>query len=225
MRNLNLFKGTLFLLLCLVCNVAWAQPTVGKYYKLKCKHDASFVYENADNSRLTAISNSDTSIDEDYKIWYLESSSTEGKYTLCNRKTGRYVTPGGEWKTSETKGDFYLVVRTHATENSPDYFNLSTEADASGSTCLHCWIGTPGKNWTGVGDGSQYEFVIAEIATPEEREYTINIEGGQTIKIGDKTYSDGDTYATNTPVSKADSVSALLGLRIPRYSLAGVINK
>ena len=207
MRNLNLFKGTLFLLLGLVCNVAWAQPTVGKYYKLKCKHDASFVYENADNNRLTAISNSDTSIDEDYKIWYLESSSTEGKYTLCNRKTGRYVTPGGEWKTSETKGDFYLVVRTHATENSPDYFNLSTEADASGSTCLHCWIGTPGQNWTGVGDGSQYEFVIAEIAAPEECEYTINIEGGQTIKIGDKTYSDGDTYATNTPVSKADVIA------------------
>ena len=25
MRNLNLFKGTLFLLLCLVCNVAWAE--------------------------------------------------------------------------------------------------------------------------------------------------------------------------------------------------------
>ena len=207
MRNQNFFKGTLFLLLGLVCNVMWAQPAVGKYYKLKCKHDASFVYENADNNRLTAISNSDTSIDEDYKIWYLESSSTEGKYTLRNRKTGRYVTPGGEWKTSETKGDFYLVVRKAATGSSPDYFNLSTTDDASGSNCLHCWIGTPGQNWTGDGDGSQYEFVIAEIAAPEEREYTINIEGGQTIKIGDKTYSDGDTYATNTPVSKADVIA------------------
>ncbi len=28
MRNLNLFKGTLFLLLCLVCNVAWAQAVI-----------------------------------------------------------------------------------------------------------------------------------------------------------------------------------------------------
>ena len=39
----------------------------------------------------------------------------------------------------------------------------------------------------------------------EKKTYTINIEGGQTIKIGDKTYSNGDTYAaTEGTVNKGD---------------------
>ena len=38
----------------------------------------------------------------------------------------------------------------------------------------------------------------------EKKTYTINIEGGQTIKIGDKTYSNGDTYATEGTLKKGD---------------------
>ena len=38
----------------------------------------------------------------------------------------------------------------------------------------------------------------------QKKTYTINIEGGQTIKIGDKTYSNGDTYATEGTLKKGD---------------------
>ena len=205
MSNTNFLRCMLSLLLGLVCSVGWAQPEVGKYYKLKCKHDGSIVYDNVnDNNRLTAISGSDTSVDEDYKIWYLENSSTQGKYTLRNKKTSKYVTPGNTWKTADVVADFYLHVRT---AGSPNYYNLSTQADASGSTCLHCFVGTAGKYWTGEGGGSQYEFVEVEVVVPETKTYAINIEGGaqnQTIKIGENSYSDNDTYTTEGTVKKSD---------------------
>ncbi len=205
MNTRILLKSTLCLVIALVCNVAWAQPTVGKYYKLKCKYDATIVYDDAnDNNRLKAASGTDTSIDDEYKIWYLESSTTAGKYTLLNKKTGRYITPGGEWKTAETVADFYLVVRTAATSSAPNYYNLSSIADASGSTCLHCYTNTPGQNWSSDGDGSQFEFVEVEVSAPEEHIYTINIPDGQTIKIGGTTYKDGDTYITEGSVNKND---------------------
>ena len=211
MKKHKFLRSTLCLLLALVCNVVWAQPEVGKYYKLKTKHDASFVYDNANNNnRLTAISNSDTSIDEEYKIWYLESSTTTGKYTLRNKKTGRYVTPGNEWKTAEAKADFFLYVRTAGT---PNYYNLSSVENATGSTCLHCWIGTPGKNWTGEGGGSQYEFVQVAVAEPEVPEtpevfaYTINIFGGESIQIGGQTYANGATYNATATITKSDVIA------------------
>ncbi len=207
-RFLSLRITLCLFLLGMVCNVAWAQPAVGKYYKLKCKHDASIVYDNVnDNNRLTAISGSDTSVDEDYKIWYLEASSTQGKYTLRNKKTSKYVTPGDAWRTAEAVADFYLYVRT---AGSPNYYNLSTSTTAdlanTEKLSLHCWLGTPsGKNWTGEGGGSQYEFV--EVTLPEVKTYTINFEGGaqnQTIKIGDQTISDGGTYTIEGTVNKSD---------------------
>ena len=38
----------------------------------------------------------------------------------------------------------------------------------------------------------------------EKKTYTINIEDGQTIKIGENTYSDGDTYVTEGTLKKGD---------------------
>lgn len=49
--------------------------------------------------------------------------------------------------------------------------------------------------------GSRYTFAEVVIA---ERTYTISIPDGQTIKIGNDTYKDGDTYTIEGSVSKGD---------------------
>ena len=153
----------------------FAYPTIGKVYRLKCKHDATFVYDDANASnRLKPTAKNAEAAENQY--WVL-SEVSEGKYALRNVATKGYMKPGGQgdnqpWYTNETSSVLYIVGRTAAEGGNPAYFNLTGTANADVTTkvFLHCYQGQDGKSWTGEGGGSQFAFVetgktIATLAT------------------------------------------------------------
>ena len=97
---------------------------------------------------------------------------------------------------------------------SGDYYQLSPYTTAGATSKYLNWHGGIGSNpydsnhtlglygTGGAGDGgSRYTFTEVTIV---ERTYTIHIPDGHTIKIGGKTYKDGDTYTVEGSVSKSD---------------------
>ena len=207
MRNLNLFKGTLFLLLCLVCNVAWADFTqswtanpVAPWGTTDLNSDqypsgiASVLSTAKGNVRLaetkvTAPSNCTATV---------EFVFSEGSHKL-NILGVDLISVSGNVVSSDyhhgTTGDI------------PNNNTYTLSNVVAGDYTLRYFVGNAGK------DGDQVNQTNGNITIKglnlyvAKMTYTINIEGGQTIKIGDKTYIDGDTYATNTPVSKADVIT------------------
>ena len=158
-----------------VSEPTFAYPTIGKVYRLRCKHDATFVYDdaNASNRLKPTAKNADAA---ENQYWVL-SEVSEGKYALRNVATKGYMKPGGQgdnqpWYTNETSSVLYIVGRTAAEDENPAYFNLTGTANADVNTevFLHCFQGQDGKSWTGDGGGSQFAFVetgktIATLAT------------------------------------------------------------
>lgn len=212
----------LCLLMGMVCSVGWAQPTVGKYYKLVCKHDATVVYDNVNgNYRVSPAGSSDTSVDDSYKTWYLAAGTTDGMFTLRNAGSGRYMTPGGEWTTGETATELYVVERTAANGTSPAYYNLSSVSDASGYTALHCWGTTLGKNWTGDGSGSQFEFV--EVDYEVLNMVTVRVFGTEDVSVAiDGTeYRNGDTFEKSGYIQEEDVVAPTIDGKLTIVNIEG----
>ena len=158
-----------------VSEPTFAYPTIGKVYRLKCKHDATFVYDDANASnRLKPTAKNAEAAENQYWVF---SEVSEGKYALRNVATKGYMKPGGQgdnqpWYTNETSSVLYIVGRTAAEGGNPAYFNLTGTANADVTTkvFLHCYQGQDGKSWTGDGGGSQFAFVetgktIATLAT------------------------------------------------------------
>ena len=74
----------------------------------------------------------------------------------------------------------------------------------AGDYTLRYFVCNAGKDGDQVGQTNGDITVTGLDVYVQKKTYTINIEGGQTIKIGDKTYSDGDTYATEGTLKKGD---------------------
>ena len=73
----------------------------------------------------------------------------------------------------------------------------------AGDYTLRYFVCNAGKDGDQVGQTNGNITVTGLDNYVQKKTYTISIEGGQTIKIGDKTYSNGDTYAEGT-VNKGD---------------------
>ena len=104
----------------------------------------------------------------------------------------------------------YFKVENYA----DDYYQLSPYTTSGVAGTYLNWHGGIGGNpydgnntlglysTGGSGDGgSRYTFTEVVIV---ERTYTITIPDGQTIKIGNDTYKDGDTYTVEGSVNKGD---------------------
>lgn len=146
--------------------VVTLEDVADKVYRLKCKHDATFVYDDAAASnRLKPTATDDVN---DYTQLWVMSASENGKFALRNVSTRGYIKPGltdgAAWHTNKDFADLYIVLRTGAVGENPAYFNLTgvENAPVGSQVFLHCWGSTEGKGWTGDGGGSQFALVEVE---------------------------------------------------------------
>ena len=96
-------------------------------------------------------------------------------------------------------GDFYQMRPYNTAGVAGKYINWFQGVDGNpydGSNTLGLWQDA-GSN----DGGSRYTFTEVIIV---ERTYTITVPDGQTIKIGETVYKDGDTYTIEGSVSKSD---------------------
>ena len=106
---------------------------------------------------------------------------------------------GAYFKVSNYSDDYYEMQPYTTSGSTSKYLNWhggvsSNPYDGSNTLGLY---GTGGS-----GDGGS-RYTLTEVIIVV-RNYTINIPDGQTLKIGNKTYANGDTYTTEGPVSKGD---------------------
>ena len=106
---------------------------------------------------------------------------------------------GAYFKVTNYSGDFYEIQPYTTSGNVDKYLNWFQGVNGNpydGPNTLGLY------STGGSGDGgSRYTFTEVIIV---ERTYTISIPDGQTIKIGNKTYQNGDKYTTEGSVNKAD---------------------
>ena len=106
---------------------------------------------------------------------------------------------GAYFKVTNYPGDNYEIQPYTTSGGNDKYINWYQGLDGNpldGTNTLGLW-----EQNGGTDAGSRYTFTEVVIA---ERTYTISIPDGQTIKIGNDTYKDGDTYTTEGSVSKSD---------------------
>ena len=114
-------------------------------------------------------------------------------------KFAEAMVEGAYFKVTNYSGDNYEIQPYTTSGGNDKYINWYQGLDGNpldGTNTLGLW------EQNGSTDaGSRYTFTEVVIA---ERTYTISIPDGQTIKIGNDTYKDGDTYTTEGSVSKSD---------------------
>lgn len=106
---------------------------------------------------------------------------------------------GAYFKVTNYSGDNYEIQPYTTSGGNDKYLNWYQGVGGNpydGTNTLGLW-----QDAGSADGGSRYTFAEVVIA---ERTYTISIPDGQTIKIGDDTYKDGDTYTIEGSVSKGD---------------------
>lgn len=196
MKTNDLFKSTLCLFVALVCHVAWAQdfvtPEAGKCYKIKGTHSTNpWLTATVENGGIDVAAN-----EADAAV-YLRTE-TGGLQAVA---TGKYMGTGGNGSqislvdaeaavSIEAASDGKMYIKTggrYLYNNQADYTREAGNLTAAST------------------EAPMWGFILVEDEV-ETRTYTINIEGDQTIKIGDVTYSNGQTYETEGAVSKSDII-------------------
>ena len=136
--------------------------------------------------------------------------SHNGKKWLTYTPAASYNNGKDFVKLSDAKPENYFLVENYSGDN----YQIRPFTTSGGNDKYINWFqgvdGNPydGTNTLGLWEqdasadaGSRYLFSEVVIV---ERVYTISIPGGNTIKIGNKTFSDGDTYTIEGSVSKSD---------------------
>ena len=205
MRNQNLLKYMLCLILGLVCNVAWAD-----------------FEQSWTASPVAPWGTTDLTEYPDGIATVLETAKgnvrlAETKVTAPSNGTAtvKFVYSGGSHKLNilgvdlvNENGAVVCSDYHHGTTGGSHSKNTYTlSAVVAGDYTLRYFVNNAGKDGDEVNQTNGNITITGLNLYVAKVTYTINIEGGQTIKIGDETYSDGDTYATNTPVSKADVIA------------------
>ena len=106
---------------------------------------------------------------------------------------------GAYFKVTNYSGQNYQIQPYTTSGGNDKYINWFQGVSGNpydGSNTLGLW-----QQDASADAGSRYLFT--EVVTIE-RVYSISIPGGNTIKIGNDTYADGDTYTTDTRVQKSD---------------------
>ena len=124
-----------------------------------------------------------------------------GSYENCRNfvKMGDAKVEGAYFKVENYADDFYQIAPYNTSGPAAKYLNWNGGVDFNpldGTNTLGLW-----KDGGSADNGSRYTF--AEVAIVE-RTYSISIPDGQTIKIGDVTYKDGDKYTIEGSVNKGD---------------------
>ena len=214
----------LCLLMALLCHVAWAEkmqpsttlPDKGSPEHVYTMMNGNGVYANALTAPTQTPANygqfafyAVAGVDGAYYIY-----SHTAKKWLTYTKAASYSNGKDFVKMADAKeaddyfhvenysGDFYQIRPYNTTGVAGKYLNWFQGLDGNpldGSNTLGLWQDNATNDL-----GSKYSFTEVIVVV---RTYTIDILGGangQTIKIGDETYKDGDTYTIEGSVSKGD---------------------
>ena len=220
MKTHKLLKNTLPLLLLLLSPMAWADkvqpsttlPETGRPEHVYTMKNGNDVHSNA----LTAP----TQTAENYGLFAFYEAEADGAYYIYSHTVKKWLTytkaasysNGKDFvKFSDTKVEgAYFKVTNYAADN---YELQPYTTSGTNDKYLNWYQGVGGNPYDGANtlglwqdagaadEGSRYTFTEVVIA---ERTYTISIPDGRTIKIGNTTYKDGDTYITEGSVDKAD---------------------
>ena len=220
MKTHKLLKNTLPLLLLLLSPMAWADkvqpsttlPETGRPEHVYTMKNGNDVHSNA----LTAP----TQTAENYGLFAFYEAEADGAYYIYSHTVKKWLTytkaasysNGKDFvKFSDTKVEgAYFKVTNYAADN---YELQPYTTSGTNDKYLNWYQGVGGNPYDGANTlglwqdagaadgGSRYTFTEVVIA---ERTYTISIPDGRTIKIGNTTYKDGDTYTTEGSVDKAD---------------------
>ena len=106
---------------------------------------------------------------------------------------------GAYFLVDNYSGDFYQISPYTTSGTTSKYLNWHGGVNGNPYDSNHT-LGLYGTDGAGDG-GSRYTFTEVVIT---ERTYTISIPDGQTLKIGDKTYNNGDTYTIEGAVNRGD---------------------
>ena len=153
------------------------------FYPVEGKDDTYYIYSHKAQKWLTYTPSSSYSNGKDFVK--MADSQVEGAYFLVKNYTG----------------DFYEI-RPFTTSGTNDkYINWYQGVDGNpydGTNTIGLW------QQGGTADaGSRYVFTEVIVV---ERTYTIVLPQGLTIKIGDKTYQNGDTYTCEGSVKRSDII-------------------
>ena len=215
-------KKTLLLLMGVFCavsqimadkiEVSTTLPANGKPEHVYTMVNGNNVYSNA----LTAP----TQTAEKYGLFaFYAVDGVENAYYIYSHNGKKWLTytPAASYnngkdfvKLSDTKPESYFLVENYSGDNyqirpfttsgeHDKYVNWFQGVDGNpydGANTLGLW-----QQDANADAGSRYLFT--EVITIE-RVYTISIPDGNTIKIGDETFANGDTYTIEGSVSKSD---------------------
>lgn len=192
--------------------VSSTPPTEGKPEHVYTMINGKNVYSNA----FTAP----TQTAENYGLFafYPVSGKTDAYY-IYSKKAGKWLgytqaasynnckdfvkltaeKPEVYFKVYNYSGDYYQIQPYTTSGTNDKYINWYNDIAGNpydGPNTLGLW-----QQDASTDPGSRYLFTEVVII---ERVYTISIPDGQTIKIGNDTYADGDTYTIEGSVSKSD---------------------
>ena len=210
----------LCLLLGLVCNVVWAQMQPSTILPDKGKPEHVYTMMNGNNVYANGLT-APTQTAENYGLFaFYAVDGVDGAYYIYSHTAKKWLTytkaasysnskdfvkmgddkvEGAYFKVEKYSGELYQMMPYNTSGPAAKYLNWYQGLDGNpldGTNTLGLW------EQNGSTDaGSRYTFTEVVIA---ERTYTISIPDGQTIKIGNDTYKDGDTYTTEGSVSKSD---------------------
>lgn len=148
----------------MTASVAVAQPESGKVYKICNIHDGYTFGENASG---TLQEQTAAATETATQLWLaVAEPGGTGRFAFVNASSGKCLNSGSAWTSTKNGEYFYIVEKGTQAANATygagqKYYNISTNASASGSTCLHCFSNTSPRNHSGDGPGSRWTFVEA----------------------------------------------------------------
>ena len=219
MKKHKFLRSTLCLLLTLLCNVAWAekiQPSTTLPDKGKPEH--VYTMKNGNNKYANGETAPTDSEAEYGQFAFYAVNDVDGGYYIYSHTAKKWLT----YDKADSYNNGANFVKMSDTKGDDDYFNVNNYTGDFYQIAPYNTTGVAGKylNWFGgaiagnklglwqdnatADAGSRWSFTEKIVVV---RTYTIDILGGangQTIKIGDETYKDGDTYTIEGSVSKGD---------------------
>ena len=218
MRKLTLMISALFCTLFVAqVQAAKIEPSTTMPDKGKPEHVYTMTSGNGVTSNgLTAP----TQTEANYGQFAFYSAGMENVYYIYSRTANKWLSytkaasyndgkdfiqmtdtqvEGAYFKVDNYSGDFYQISPYTTSGTTSKYLNWFQGVNGNPYDSNHT-LGLYGTNGAGDG-GSRYTFTEVVIT---ERTYTISIPDGQTLKIGNNTYKDGDTYTIEGAVNRGD---------------------
>ena len=151
------------------------------FYAVEGVADAYYIYSHAAKQWLTYTKAASYNNGKDFVK--MSADKVEGAYFNVNNYAD----------------DYYQIAPYNTTSVAAKYLNWFQGVGGNpldGNNTLGLWEDAGSKD-----AGSRYTFTEVVIT---ERTYTISIPDGQTLKIGDNTYKDGDKYTIEGAVNRGD---------------------